>query len=58
MSARPRAEAVEQLAEHLPLAGGGDPAGVEHSLGAEPVNEDEQLVGRCPASGVPRGQWT
>jgi hypothetical protein len=45
-SARPRAEAVEQLAEHLPLAGGGDAAGVEHSLGAEPVDKYEQLVRR------------
>ena len=26
------------------LAGRGDPVGVEHALGAEPVDQDEQLV--------------
>jgi hypothetical protein len=35
-----------QLIQHLLLAGRADPVGVEHALGAEPVDQDEQLVGR------------
>ena len=39
------AQAAEQLVEHLPLAVRADPVRVEHPLGAEPVDQDEQLVG-------------
>ena len=48
-SARPgwrsATQPVEQLIEHLLLAGRGDPVGVEHPLGAQAVDQDEQLVG-------------
>ena len=44
-SARPSAQAVEQLAQHLLLPGGGDPARVEHALGAEAIDQDKQLMG-------------
>ena len=40
-----RAQASQQLVEHLPLAVRADPVGVEHPLGAEPVDQDQQLVG-------------
>ena len=40
-----RAQPAEQLVKHLLLAVRGDPVGVEHPLGAEPVDQDEQLVG-------------
>jgi acyl dehydratase len=39
-------QAAQQLVEHLLLAVRGDPVGVEHALGAEPVDQDQQLVGR------------
>ena len=42
---RRRTQAPQQLVEHLLLAGRADPVGVEHPLGAEPVDQDEQLVG-------------
>ena len=40
-----RAQPAEQLVKHLLLAVRGDPVGVEHPLGAEPVDQDQQLVG-------------
>ena len=39
-----RAQPPEQVVEHLLLAVRGDPVGIEHPLGAEPVDQDEQLV--------------
>ena len=40
-----RAQPAQQLVEHLPLAVRADPVGVEHPFGAEPVDQDEQLMG-------------
>jgi len=34
-------QALEQLVEHLLLAGRGDPVGIEHALGAQPVDQDQ-----------------
>ena len=39
-------EAPQQLVQHLDLALWCHPVGVEHALGAEPVDQDQQLVGR------------
>src|SRR5438105_2440331 len=39
------AQAAEQRVEHLLLPVRGDTVGIEHPLGAEPVDQDEQLVG-------------
>jgi hypothetical protein len=38
-------QAIQQRLEHLLLAARGDPVGVEHALGAESVDQDQQLVG-------------
>jgi acyl dehydratase len=38
-------QAIQQRLEHLLLAVRRDPVGVKHALGAEPIDQDQQLVG-------------